>query len=156
MNTGRADSWQDTQPTDSLADFSVLAAYVLPHLNGGRIRSGKLVRWFKRRPQKLVVEVETAAPDAAGGASVRYIVKLHRGDRTRAIYEALSRLWEAGFRPPSPYTVVRPVAYIADPGLLVQEKAPGVLVRDLILRKEDGAADAANGVLVSAPTSSGC
>ena len=120
--------------TNPLQDFSELVACVLPHLDNGRIHSCELVRWYKRRREKLVVEIKATAPDGNGHVPTRCIVKMHGSDRTIGSYEALSRLWEAGFRPPSPYTVPRPVAYIADRGLLVQEKAPGAPLLDIILR----------------------
>ena len=123
-------------------DFSQLAACVLPHLASGHARSCELVRWIKRRRRKLVVEIEAADPHEKGNPPLRYIVKMRRRDGTRGSFVALSRLWEAGFRAPSPYTVPRPVAYIADQGLLVQEKAPGALLLDIIIRGGDGATDA--------------
>ncbi len=127
---------------DFSGDFSELAACVLPHLDSGRIQSCELVRWIKRRREKLVVELEAPDPHGNGNPPLRYIVKMHRRDGTRGSYEAMSRLWDAGFRLPSLYTIVRPVAYIADHGLLVQEKAPGKLLLDIILGRGEDAADA--------------
>ena len=121
------------QTPDSSDAFSELAALVAPHLDGGRTQSCELVRWIKRRVGKVVVELQVTSPNGGPGTPLRYIVKLHGRDRTYGSYQAMSRLWEAGFRPPSPYTVVRSVAYIADAGLLVQEKAPGRLLLDIIL-----------------------
>ena len=132
---------------DFSGDFSALVACVLPHLDNGHARSCELVRWFKRRREKLVVELEAADPRGNGNPPLRYIVKLHKRDRTYGSYQAMSRLWDAGFRPPSPYTVARSVAYIADSGLLVQEKAPGRLLLDLIL---DGGDEATQAIVRSA------
>src|SRR5437899_2385706 len=87
------------------SEFSQLAACVLPHLDCGHARSCELVRWIKRKLRKLVVEIEAGDAPENGNSLFRYIVKMRRRDGTRGNYEALSRLWEAGFRPPSPYTV---------------------------------------------------
>lgn len=142
MNADVKASRPPNHAQETLSDLSELAACILPHLNDGRIGSCEPVRWFKRRRQKVVVGIEAAAPSGNGDTASRYIVKMHRRDRTRRSYEALSRLWEAGFRPPSPHTVARPVAYITDRGLLVQEKAFGRLILGVILEGGDGATDA--------------
>src|SRR2546425_4522099 len=75
-------------------DFSQLAACVLPHLAGGQARSCELVRWIKRKPRKLVVEIEAGDAPENGNSPFRYIVKMRRRDGTRGNYDALSRLWE--------------------------------------------------------------
>ena len=123
-------------------DLSQFAACVLPHLDSGHARSCELVRWIKRRRKKLVIEIEVADRHEKGNPPLRYIVKMNRRHGTRDCYETLSRLWEAGFRPPSPYTVPRPIAYISDEGLLVEEKAPGALLKDILRREADDATDA--------------
>src|SRR5712691_7744891 len=142
MGTGRVAPQASGQAKNFTWDFSQLAACVLPHLHSGHARSCELVRWIKRRREKFVVEIEAADPHEKGNPPLRYIVKMHRRGDTLGSFEALSRLWEAGFHPPSPYTVPRPVAYIADQGLLVQEKAPGERLLDILRRGGDDAANA--------------
>jgi hypothetical protein len=53
------------------------------------------------------------------------IVKVFTDGRGPRVFESQSRLWNAGFRPPAMHTVVRPIAYLPEHRLLLQEKAPG-------------------------------
>jgi hypothetical protein len=54
----------------------------------------------------------------------------------------MQRVWDAGMRPPSPFRIVRPVASFPECGLLLQEKAAGENVLDLIAGKCPHAMDA--------------
>lgn len=100
-------------------------------------QSWRLV-WFKRKLKKLVFELE--AHNGAG--EMRIIGKFHEEGRAQADFEALRQLHEAGFRPPGPFTVSRPVAYIPERKLLLQEKAPGRLLNEIMFTPGNGVGEA--------------
>jgi UDP-2-acetamido-3-amino-2,3-dideoxy-glucuronate N-acetyltransferase len=124
---------------EHLNDFADLVACVAHRLEGGRSQSCRAVR-YSRNMGKFIIEFEIETEDRADADLRRLIGKVYKGDRGQGHFDALSRLREAGFRPPSPFTVVYPVAYIADRQLLLQEKAPGSLLADLIFGEPDAAA----------------
>jgi hypothetical protein len=72
----------------------------------------------------------------------RLIGKVSKSPRARRTYETLKLLWDAGMRPPSHSTVTQPVAWFPEHGLLVQAKAEGDMLLDLIqvhsLRAKEG------------------
>jgi len=129
------------------SDPGELAAFVAPYLHDSvacrvvscRRKMGKLIVDF-------AVEPKGAGANGNGDHASRYIGKVYRGDRGQKNFAALSLLWEAGFRPPSNFTVVRPVAYLSDCFLLLQEKAPGRLVANAIVGGPDFAGDVMHGV----------
>ncbi|MCZ2074685.1 MAG: aminoglycoside phosphotransferase family protein [Bryobacterales bacterium] len=82
---------------------------------------------FRSKFHKLLVEF---VQGDSSGASL--IAKVYENDRGKAVFEWQSQLWEAGFRPPSAYTVVRPAGYLRQYRTLVQEKAPGRAVADFL------------------------
>lgn len=55
----------------------------------------------------------------------RVIGKMSLSARARTAYGNMEKLWNAGMRPPSRYTVAEPIAFLPDDHLLIQEKAPG-------------------------------
>src|SRR5262245_10851012 len=122
-----------------LNDFAALVACVAQRLDGGRSRSCRIVS-FRRNLGKFIIEFDVETEDRADADLGRLIGKVYKGDCGQGHFDALSRLREAGFRPPSPFTVVYPVAYIADRCFLLQEKAPGRLLADLIFGELDAAA----------------
>src|SRR5262245_7596584 len=122
-----------------LNDFAALVACVAQRLDGGRSRSCRIVR-FRRNLGKFIIEFDTETEDRADANLGRLIGKVYKGDCGQGHFDALLRLREAGFRPPSPFTVVHPIAYIADRCFLLQEKAPGSLLADLIFGELDAAA----------------
>src|SRR5215510_1555734 len=122
-----------------MEDFDDLVACVAQRLDGGRSQSCRVVR-FKRNMGKFIIEFEIETEDRADANLRQLIGKVYKGDRGQGHFDALSRLREAGFRPPSPFTVVYPVTYIADRCFLLQEKAPGSLLADLIFGELDTAA----------------
>jgi hypothetical protein len=69
----------------------------------------------------------------AGGR--RIIGKVSRSERARRTYETLEKLWECGMRPPSKYVVSRPVAWFPERHMLLQERARGVQLLELIRRR---------------------
>lgn len=92
-------------------------------LNGHR--PWKLIS-ARRKFSKILIEIEEQRPDGP----VRLILKIAEEDRARITFQALRELWDAGFRPPSQYTVVEPYAYLEEKRIVIQERAPGVeLVR---------------------------
>jgi aminoglycoside phosphotransferase len=62
----------------------------------------------------------------------RLIGKVSSSDRSKGAFELIKALWNAGMRPPNPHTVVEPIAFLPKQQLLLQEKAPGVQVVELI------------------------
>jgi hypothetical protein len=75
-----------------------------------------------RKFGKTLFEIEDRGPDG----SMRVIGKIGREERMRVTFEALTSLWNAGFCPPAEFTVTKPVAFLPERHLLLQEKAPGV------------------------------
>jgi aminoglycoside phosphotransferase len=71
---------------------------------------------------KTLFEIEEERPSGA----VRLIAKISSDERTRVTFEALRSLWNAGFCPPSRYTVVEPLAWFEERHLVILERAPGV------------------------------
>src|SRR5262249_15659002 len=120
-------------------DFAHLAACVAHYLDGGRSQSCRVV-WSGRKMGKFIVEFAVETEPGAARDLRRWIGKISKSDRGQGHFAALSRLREAGFRPPSPFTVVYPIAYVADRCLLLQEKAPGRLLADIILGESSAAA----------------
>lgn len=94
--------------------------------------------WSRRKMGKLLVEFGPTDTSPQSEAP-HYIVKVYRSGRGKAGFEAIAQLWHAGFRPPSPFTVVRPVAYIADRQLLLQEKAPGRQLQSILFEEPEAA-----------------
>jgi len=90
---------------------------------------------------KWIVEFEAKELDGTEAAKKGFIGKIDRGNRGQGTFEVLAALWNAGFRPPSPYTVVRPLAYVPDRRLLLQEKAPGRLAREIVFADSGAACD---------------
>jgi hypothetical protein len=124
-----------------LPDFADFVTCLAPYLDGGQPGYWRLLG-LRRKLRKLIVEFEVKTEDGAGVTGRRYIAKGYHGDRGRHAFDALSQLWQAGFRPPSTFTVVRPIAYIAERHLLVQEKAPGRPLADVLGSDPEAAADA--------------
>jgi hypothetical protein len=67
----------------------------------------------------------------------RVIGKMSRSRNAKTAFASMQKLWAAGLRPPSRYTVTEPLAWIAEHSLLVQELAPGVSMLDVLERRED-------------------
>lgn len=128
-----------TNSGKQLSDFDDLAAWVSHHLDGGRSQSCRVV-WFRRKMGRFIVEFDVETEARADADLRQCIGKIYKSDRGQGQFDALSRLREAGFRPPSPFTVVYPVAYVADRCFLLQEKAPGRLLGDIIFGEPDAAA----------------
>ena len=87
----------------------------------------------RRKLRKAIIEL-------TNGADERIIAKVSGVGRGRLAYDILIRLYEAGFRPPSGYTVPQPLGYVEEHGLLIQEKAPGLPFADLLNNPERGQA----------------
>jgi len=58
-------------------------------------------------------------------------------DTSRRTYQTLLALWHGGFRPPSPFTVSRPVEYVPLERKILVEKAPGEQLSTLVFRTND-------------------
>ena len=117
-------------------DNNLMASYIRQHLSG--VQSCELV-WFRKKFSNLIAEYEVATQNGGAPTVMLYIGRTYKRGRGQANFDGLSRLWHAGFRPPSPFTVVRPIAYIADRGVLLQERAPGRLLAEILFGEPKGA-----------------
>jgi hypothetical protein len=63
---------------------------------------------------------------------LRVIGKASTSKRSKAAYEHLQQLYPAGMKPPSKFTVPKPIAWFDDLGLLVLEKAPGASILEIL------------------------
>lgn len=72
----------------------------------------------------------------------RMIGKVSKSAGTSDAHRSLKLLWDAGMRPPSEHTVVEPLLYHPESGLLLQERAPGLQLIERIRRSEADYEDA--------------
>lgn len=99
-------------------DLDEMVEWTRGQLGLGPDRPWKLVS-ARRKLGKPLFEVE----DETGE---RIIGKVARPSRGETLFKALHMLWDAGFRPPHEFTVVRPIAWFPERDLLLQERAPGL------------------------------
>ena len=123
------------------SDAAVLAVCLEDRLDGNRSWSCQVARSHYKMG-KFIIEFDAAAEDGAKIIQRQFIGKIYIGDRGQGNFDALNNLWESGFHPPSPFTVVFPIAYIPDRHLLLQEKAPGRMLSEIIFGERDFADDA--------------
>jgi hypothetical protein len=88
---------------------------------------------------KIIFEVECDGRLLIGKAS--------KSERAKHTHGTLRMLWDAGLRPPSPWTVSEPVAWVPEHGLLLQAKAEGDMLLSLIEQRSPRAVE---GVIASA------
>jgi hypothetical protein len=127
-------------------DLAALSACLMQHLQVSQDCTCQLLRAY-RKMKKLFVEFEVtaeeiAAEDSAGADLHHCIGKVYGRDCGQPHFDALLQLWKAGFRPPSLFTVVYPIAYVPDRYLLLAEKAPGRLASEILFRAPQAATDA--------------
>jgi hypothetical protein len=67
----------------------------------------------------------------------RVIGKISRSAKAKSAFGNLTTLWEAGMRPPQRYTVVEPIAWLPERSLLIQEKAQGLSLLEVVKEKGD-------------------
>lgn len=77
----------------------------------------------------------------AGGRAL--IGKVSQSERSAQTWEKMKSLWDAGMRPPSLYQVSEPVAWFAERKLLLQGKAQGAMLLELIRTRNPRALDGA-------------
>lgn len=65
----------------------------------------------------------------------RVIGKISPSQRAHTAYSSLKKLWTAGFCPPARCTVPEPIAWFPERNLLIQEKAPGLSIVDVMQHK---------------------
>jgi hypothetical protein len=111
-----------------------LIAHARAHLGLGEERPWKLLSSRAKLGKTFFEADENGA---------RIIGKVSKSKRAQNTFALLTALWEAGMRPPSQYTVTRPIAWLPDEHLLLQEKAPGEQLVKLI---ETGSPQAAEGM----------
>ena len=124
----------DTDISHAPPELAALSTILKDHL---RLNGRECCRLtgFCRKMGKSILEFSVFPIGSSHGDPRPYIGKVYRADRGRKGFEALSLAWNAGFRPPSLFTVVRPVAYVPARFLLLQEKAPGRAVADIMFEE---------------------
>jgi phosphotransferase family enzyme len=133
-----SESWTPTSALDGMSDLNVVASLVMDALGDAHIESCRVVR-LRKKMRKMFFEVEVC-----GNGGLRHCIgKIYGSDRGRTHFDALQRLRNAGFCPPSSFTVVHPVVYLDEHCLLLQEKAPGRPLADVL---SDGNAAASKAV----------
>ncbi len=111
-------------------DLAELMDWARNRLGLSSSRPWKLIS-ARRKLSKILFEIE----ETRDSGPVRLIAKVSADERTRVTFHALQTLWNAGFRPPSQYTVVEPVAWFEERSLVILGRAPGV---ELIEKIEAG------------------
>lgn len=89
----------------------------------------------RRKMGKTLFEIE----ESTARGPRRLIGKLCKAERADVLDRALRSLWSAGFCPPARHTVTEAIAVLPERGFILQERAPGVDARALILRGGDEA-----------------
>jgi hypothetical protein len=69
----------------------------------------------------------------------RYIGKVSPTQNEVGTFDLMKRVWDAGMRPPSPYQIAEPVAWLPERSLLIISKAPGHPLMQLV-RERNGRA----------------
>src|SRR5262245_13882511 len=64
--------------------------------------------------------------------SLRFIGKISKSQNTAGTFDLMKRIWNAGMKPPSPYQIAEPVAWLPERLLLIQSKAEGTPVIQLV------------------------
>ena len=93
----------------------------------------------RRKLGKTLFEIE----EECGGKTRRLVGKVAKAERCETLVEALTTLWEAGWRPPSRNTVTEAVSWLTGEGAILQELAPGTQAIDVMLEHPDRAEQAA-------------
>ena len=132
-----SESWTPTNSLDGSRDLNDIVSLVAHALDDAHVESCRVVR-LRKKMRKMFFEVEVRGK----GGLRQYIGKIYGSDRGRTHFEALQRLRNAGFCPPSSFTVVHPVAYIDEHCLLLQEKAPGRPLADVLSNGDTAATKA--------------
>ena len=89
----------------------------------------------RRKMGKTLFEIE----ESTDHGPRRLIGKLCKAERADVLDRALRSLWSAGFCPPARHTVTEAIAILPERGFILQERAPGVDGRTLVLRGGDEA-----------------
>ena len=135
--TGAYIGWRSTQ-SEKASALDGWERCVLNHFKAGPDAQCRALA-FRRKGRKVLIEFELAAVDGIVRPE-RCIGKSFADGRGQRILDFQSKVWRAGLRPPAPYTVARPICYIAERSLLLQEKAPGRPVADVLLGDSRAAA----------------
>lgn len=127
-----------TQPGKRAASNAAeLIANVRTELGLGHDRPWRLIS-SRLKLAKTFFEVEESTPEGPR----RLIGKVSPSKSAQGAFANMQLLWEAGMRPPAPFTIAEPVAYLPDRFLLLQEKAPGVQLLQKMKAGEATASDA--------------
>ena len=65
----------------------------------------------------------------------RVIGKISPSQRAHTAYSSLTKLWMAGSALPARYTIPEPIAWFPERNLLIQEKAPGLSIVNVMQQK---------------------
>jgi hypothetical protein len=108
-------------PEESAARLEELVEYARKRLGspGWRVVASTV------KMRKILFEVEDDDEQL-------FIGKVSHSEKSKGAHAALTKLWNAGMRPPSRYTVTQPIGWFPERELLIQEKAPGVQLLDLL------------------------
>lgn len=117
------------QTLDAQSDFQEMASTIRRLLE--EAGPCELV-WSRRKFKNLICEFEVAAKNGDLAKQSTFVARTYKRGRGLENFVNLAKLWEAGFRPPSPFTVVQPIAYVPERGVLLQERAPGRLLADIV------------------------
>ena len=128
--------------TEADRAFEVLAE-IVPEFASG---SWRLVSWrvegVRKKAGAFIVYGRMSYEEVRAGAAVEGAAEVvakvvRKGDREGKAIRASRKLWEAGFRPPSPYRIPRIYGYSPQRGILLQERAAGRGWSDLLKDDED-------------------
>jgi hypothetical protein len=114
------ESWTPTSALNGTCELSDIVSLVVHALDNVRSEYCRVVR-LRKKMRKIFFELEVRGKKGPRN----YIGKIYSSDRGRTHFDALQCLRNAGFCPPSLFTVVDPIVYFDDHCLLLQEKAPG-------------------------------
>src|SRR5688572_6927449 len=110
------------------ADIDQLLSWAQLQLHIGNGTRWKLIS-ARRKMGTVLFEIEEDAPSGAR----RLIGKFGNTGRAATLYRSLQLLRNAGFAPPSLYTVPEPVAVAVEREFVLQEKVPGTQALPLLL-----------------------
>jgi hypothetical protein len=69
----------------------------------------------------------------------RYVGKISATQSKTGTFGLMKRVWDAGMKPPSPYQITEPVAWLPERSLLIAAKAPGRQIIDLVSERDRSA-----------------
>jgi len=114
------------------ADINQLLSWAQLQLHIGNGTRWKLIS-ARQKMGRVLFEIDEDTPSGPR----RLIGKFGDSGRATTLYRSLQLLRNAGFAPPSLYTVPEPVAFVVERGFVLQEKVPGTQALSLLLESLD-------------------